>query len=114
MMDEPIARVEELKATLELNEEKLIEEGRRRVLQWIEWRTADYSIFISRINEMKEEEEWCLNWLGTSNVKKALDPKLLDQVRTQKYAYLNQKIDAKNKSTVDEATYVVTYVVADE
>lgn len=36
MMDEPIASVEELEATPALNEEELIEEGRRRVFQWAE------------------------------------------------------------------------------
>lgn len=51
---------------------------------------------------MKDEEEWCLNWLGTKDVRKALQPKFLDEVYTEKYVEVNQQAAYKGKGVADE------------
>lgn len=62
---------------------------------------------------MKEEEEWCLSWLNTQDVKQALNVEFLEEVLTQKYANLNQQATEKGKSMVDEAIEA-TSVAANE
>lgn len=92
MLEQPIMRVENFEDP-EVNEEDFIESDKRRVLQWINWITFDYATLKANIDQMKDEEEWCLKWLVTTDVKKALQPEFLDEVLTTKYDSLNQKAD---------------------
>lgn len=56
MLEEPIARMEELEITPSLNEEDRLEEEKKRILLWIDWRTTNYAPLKAKINEMEDEE----------------------------------------------------------
>lgn len=96
-----------LEAGPEPNGEDPIEDRKKRVLKCIEWRTAIYSTLRAQTHAMKDEEYWCLRWLGTDNVKKALHPEFLDEVLTKKYVAENQQVADKRKGVVDEEVEAV-------
>lgn len=80
MLEEPIARVEELEATPTINEEDEFELEKRRVLLLIDWRLSNLATIRARLNEMEPEEAWCLSWFGTTNLKQALDLDYVEEV----------------------------------
>lgn len=77
--------------------EDQLEEDKQRILLWIDWRTSSLANIEARIDEMDAEEQWCFSWLGTDNVKLALNEEFLEQVFTQKYVDLNQRTADKGK-----------------
>lgn len=60
---------------------------------------------------MDAEEQWCLSWLGTYNVKLDLNDEFLEEFLTQKNAYLNQRTADKGKGiTTDDDARKEAYV----
>ncbi|XP_019189843.1 PREDICTED: protein MAK16 homolog [Ipomoea nil] len=48
-----------------------IESDYQRVLKWQKWRTSPLRLFLENFDEMKDEEDFALEWLGTQNVYEA-------------------------------------------
>lgn len=56
MLEEPIARGENLETTHAPDEEDHLEADKRRVLLWIEWRVSNLTTIKARMHEMETEE----------------------------------------------------------
>lgn len=77
---------------------------KQRVPLWIECRVSNLAIIRAEIDEMIDEEAWCLKWSGTENVWQALDMEFVEEIMVKKYVDLNQRIDkGKGVAEAEEA-----------
>ncbi|XP_019159686.1 PREDICTED: glutamic acid-rich protein-like [Ipomoea nil] len=64
-----------------------IETNFQRVMQWQKWRTSPLRTFLEMFEEMKDEEEFALEWIGTQDVYEALRLETIKRVYSYKVTH---------------------------
>ncbi|XP_019158328.1 PREDICTED: transcription initiation factor TFIID subunit 11-like [Ipomoea nil] len=64
-----------------------IENDFNRVMQWQKWRTSPLQTFLERFDEMKDEENFALEWIGTKDVYNALRLETINRVYSYKVTH---------------------------
>ncbi|XP_019153464.1 PREDICTED: microtubule-associated protein 1B-like [Ipomoea nil] len=64
-----------------------IEKDFNRVMQWQKWRTSPLQSFLETFDEMKDEEDFALEWIGTKDVYNALHLETINRVYSYKVTH---------------------------